>query len=163
MILVDVIIILILAGSVFAGMRVGLILEIAIVVGAMIGLAVARIAYPAVRHLLSALLHGTALHQPAQLTALSYVLIFVVVWVAVIVLARRVRFFARLAFLGCADRVGGGILGFVAGLMLVELYLYLGKRMPEGEIRAAIDHSSLAGPFLHALPFVDALFPHIKV
>lgn len=163
MISADALIALILLGGVFLGMRAGLMLEIAIVAGAVIALSVARLEYALALHVFSTLLQGTPLHRSGWLTALSYLVVFAVVWSVVTLVASRVRFFARLPVLGCLDRIGGGLLGFMGALVVTETLLYLGGRVPDASLRAAVAQSHLAGPFLNLLPYVDRFFPRITV
>jgi len=154
--LVDAIILVVLAGGVVAGFRQGFVVELATMVGAFIGLAVARMDYTIVTNVL-----GSAFPHSKWLTAFSYLLVFAVVWALVVGIARAARRVLRWLFLGWADRLAGAVLGLVPALLLVELLLYLGKRVPNKDLHHAINHAQLAHSFLHLVPYVDRWFPHV--
>lgn len=153
---VDIAIIVILAGTTFAGFRQGFIVEVATIVGAVVALAVARLEYHNVRHVLAQVLS----HSP-WLTAISYLVIFMVVWGVIIFAAQRLRSAVRMLMLGGVDRLGGAIIGLLQGILLVELLLYIGRRLPAHDLRHAINHAQLTPIFTHALPLLHKLFPHV--
>lgn len=138
------------------GFRRGFIMEVAVLMGAVIALAVAKLAYPDVRHQLA----HVASKSP-WLTAIAYLGVFLVVWSAIIMVARIVRKIAHLLMLGLFDRLGGAVLGVLQNALVLELLLYLGKRVPNHALHLAIKHSTLAPVFLRAVPLVDRLFPHV--
>jgi membrane protein required for colicin V production len=151
--------VIILLGLVFGlvtGFRRGFILEVAIILGAVVALAVAKLAYPDVRHQLS----QVAAKSP-WLSAISYLGVFLIVWSAIMILARVARRVAHLMMLGFFDRIGGAVIGVLQSALLLELLLYLGKRVPNHALRHAIKHSILAPAFLRLVPLVDRLFPHV--
>lgn len=139
-----------------SGFRRGFIMEVAVILGAVVALAVAKLAYPGVRHELA---HVAA--KSPWLSAISYLGVFLVVWSAILILARVARRAARFLMLGLLDRIGGAVVGVLQGALLLELLLYLGKRVPSHALHLAIKHSALAPSFLRAVPVVDRLFPHV--
>lgn len=150
---------IIILGLVFGlgtGFRRGFIMEVAVILGAVVALGVAKLAYPGVRHELA---HVAA--KSAWLSAISYLGVFLIVWSAILILARIARMAARFLMLGLLDRVGGAVLGMLQSALLLELLLYLGKRVPNHALHLAIKHSALAPAFLRAVPVVDRLFPHV--
>jgi membrane protein required for colicin V production len=152
----DIVMLVLLALAAFSGFRQGFVLEIAGIFGAIVALAVARVEYPDVR----ATLQQFAPHSP-WLTVVAYVLVFLVVWGAIVILARKVRSLVRLMMLGWLDRLGGALIGLVQGVLLVELLLYLARRVPSGELRHLANHAALAPVLLSAMPLVNHFFPHI--
>lgn len=156
MTLIDIIIILVLIGAALAGFRQGFVLEIATIFGVVVALGVARLEYTDIRHLLSPI----GGHSP-WLTVVAYLLVFLVVWAAVILVARRIRWLVRLLLLGWADRVGGAIIGLIQGAVVVEMLLYLGVRLPNAALHHAIKHAALTPTFLHLLPMLHRFFPHV--
>jgi membrane protein required for colicin V production len=153
---VDAVIIVLLAVAALSGFRLGLVFQVIAIVGAIVGLIAAKILYQVVRHILLLGLPNTT-----WVTAVSYLFIFLVVWAFFLLLARGPRFLVRLFMLGMADRLGGAVLGFLEGLIVVELLLYIGKRVPNHDIHHAITHSKLAPKLLDVLPFLHNLFPHM--
>jgi membrane protein required for colicin V production len=153
---VDVIIILGLVAGFITGFRRGFIMEVALILGAVVALAVAKLAYPDVRHQLS---HVAA--KSPWLSTISYLGVFLIGWAAIMILARVARRTARLLMLGTFDRLGGAVVGVLQSAILLELLLYLGKRVPNHTLHHAITHSMLGPAFLRIVPVVDRLFPHV--
>lgn len=153
---VDLVIIVLVALGLVQGFRQGFVVEVAGILGAVIGLAVARDEYVVVRGLLLRVASASP-----WVTALSYLIVFLLVWAVIILLARRIRFFVRLLMLGFIDRLGGAIIGLLQAALLIELLLYLGKRLHNPALQRAIVHARLAPLFLDAIPFLHRLFPHM--
>jgi membrane protein required for colicin V production len=157
--IVDLIIILILAAGVLTGLRQGLILELAFIVGVFVALFVAKAGYKPVRSLIDG-----AIHQASWRTTASYLIVFVVVWAAIIALARGIRRAMRLLMMGWLDRLGGAVLGFFQAAVVVEMLLYLGKKIPASqanELHKLVTHSTLAPTFLDLIPAIHRLFPSV--
>lgn len=153
---IDVVIVVLLVAATFGGFRQGFIVEAAGILGAIAALAIARLEYPDVRNVLANIAGGSS-----WLTVISYLLVFVIVWGAILLVARRIRSVIRLLRLGLPDRVGGAVIGFLQGALVIELLLYLGKRGPNQSLRHAITHSTLGPTFLNLLPYLHRLFPHV--
>jgi membrane protein required for colicin V production len=153
---VDLAIIVIVGASTLFGLWRGFIVEIATILGAVAGLGVASLEYVDLRRVLA----QVAPHS-AWLTVVSYLLIFLVVWGAILLIARRVRLLVRLMMLGWLDRLGGAVVGFLQGALVVELLLYLGKRVPAGTLRHAVSDAQLTPTFQSFLPYLQHWFPHV--
>jgi membrane protein required for colicin V production len=153
---VDLVIVLLLAGATFGGLRQGFIVQIAAILGALIAFAVARAEYTDVRRVLAQI----APHS-IWLTVIAYLIVFLAVWGAIILVARRIRGFMRTLRLGLLDRLGGAVVGFLQGVLVVELLLYLGERVPNHAMQHAVKHALLTPVFLHAIPSLHRLFPTI--
>jgi membrane protein required for colicin V production len=145
-----------LALATFGGFRQGFVLETAGIFGAVVALAVARLEYSDVR----TMLQQFAPHS-AWLTIVAYLLIFLLVWGAIIIVARKIRSLVRLMMLGWLDRLGGALIGLVQGALLVELLLYFTRRVPNAQLRHLAHHSALAPAFLSVMPLVNHLLPHV--
>lgn len=154
MTIADLVIVAVLALSAFAGFRRGLILEVAAIAGIFIALSVAHVEYPDARHLLT-----TVFPHGRWTTIIAYLLVFLVVWQAIMVIARKIRSVARLLFLGWLDRLLGALVGLVQGLLLVELLLYLGRRAPNHEVRRLVAQAPLTLRFQQVIPYLHHLFP----
>jgi membrane protein required for colicin V production len=144
--------------SIFGGWRRGFILEAATILGAVAALGIARLEYPGVRGFLQ-----TIVPTSPWLTAISYLAVFLLVWGVIVLIARRLRMLARFLMLGWMDRLGGAIIGLAQGLLVVELVLYLGKRLPNHALRHGINHSAFGATFIRIVPYVNHWFPHIAV
>lgn len=153
---IDLLILILLAFTTFAGFRQGFILEIAGILGAIAALSVARLEYADVR----TILEQFAAKSP-WLTIVSYLLVFLLVWGAIIIVARKLRLLVRLMMLGWMDRLGGAIIGLVEGALLVAMLLYFARRVPQADIRHLGNHSALAPIFLSVMPLLSHVFPHV--
>src|SRR5947209_17416457 len=98
MTIVDIVILAILVAAVLGGIRQGFIMQVATILGVVAALAVAKLEYPDVRRFLAQFASGSQ-----WLTVISYMLVFLVIWGAIIVLARRLRSIAHLLLLGWMD------------------------------------------------------------
>ncbi len=153
---IDVIILLLLLGGTLTGIRRGFVLQVATILGAIAALGVARQEYPDVRQALA-----QVASQSPWLTVIAYLLVFLVVWGAIILLARRVRWLVRAMLLGSLDRLGGAIIGLLQAIVVVGVLLYLGSHAPDHQLNTLIAHSSLAPPFVHAISHFNGITPHI--
>lgn len=153
---VDIGIIVILLFGTLTGFRQGFIVEVAGILGALLAFAVARAEYKPVKSALA----SVAPHSP-WLTTISYLLVFLVVWGAILIGARAVRRGVRMLMLGMLDRLGGAIIGLVQTALVLELLLYIGKHAPNSTVRNAVKHSSLAPTFLSLAPVLHHLFPNL--
>ena len=153
---VDIVIIVVLFLGAFSGFRRGFLVEIAAILGVVVALAVAKVGYPVVRALIV-----TVAAKSAWVTVISYLIVFLAVWGAVITAARLGRRVMRTLLLGGPDRIGGAVIGLLQATLVVELLLYLGKRVPNHTITHAINHSRLGPTFVGILPYIQRLFPHV--
>ncbi len=153
---VDVLLLILLAFTTFTGIRQGFVVEIAGILGAVAALGVARLEYVDVR----TILEQFAAKSP-WLTIVAYLLVFVVMWGAIIIVARKLRLLVRLMMLGWLDRLGGAVIGLVQGALLVALLLYFARRVPQTGIRHLANHSALAPIFLSVMPLLSHVFPHV--
>jgi uncharacterized membrane protein required for colicin V production len=96
-------------------------------------------------------------------TAVAYLLVFFAVWIVILWASRRVRGIARFLRLGVLDRLAGAALGFVEAALVVEMLLFVAKRLPGHTLHQYYVHSRLAEPFLHVIPWIDRLFPNIPL
>jgi uncharacterized membrane protein required for colicin V production len=154
--IIDVVIILILLAGVLNCFRTGFIVEVALIAGAIVALLAAKVGYKPVRGLIDG-----SIHQASWRTTASYLIIFVVIWAAIVAIAHGIRRAMRLAMMGGLDRLAGALLGFFQAAIVVELLLYLGKRVPAHELQRLINHSSLAPHFLQLIPVIHRLFPRV--
>jgi len=153
---VDIIILVLLLGGILSGIRRGFVLQVATILGAIAALGVARQEYLDVRQAL-----GQVAPQSPWLTVIAYLLVFLVVWGAIILLARRVRWLVRAMLLGSLDRLGGAVIGLLQAIVLVGVLLYLGSHAPNNQMKTLIAKSSLAPPFVHAISHFNGITPHI--
>jgi membrane protein required for colicin V production len=153
---VDLAVVAILALTAFGGFRRGFIFEVAVILGSIVAFAVARQEYPDVRSVIAQVApHST------WATVIAYLVVFLIVWGAIMVVARWVRRLVRTFGLGPLDRLGGTAIGVLQGLLLVELLLYLGERVPATDIRRAVTQATLTPTLLQLIPMLHGWFPHV--
>lgn len=153
---VDIAILGIVLLAALKGFRQGFVVEVALILGAVAALAIAKTEYVPVRSALE-----TIASKSPWLTVISYLGVFVVVWSIIVAVARLVRRLMRLLLLGLLDRLAGAVLGAIEGVIVVELLLYLGKRVPSQDLRRLIKQSQLAPNFINLVPYLHNLFPHV--
>jgi membrane protein required for colicin V production len=154
---VDLVVIVLLVIGVAVGFRAGFVVEVAVILGAVVALAVAFVEYSTIRAILTQFVHTSQ-----WVTVISYLLVFVIIWGVIIWVARKVRTVVRFLLLGFFDRLGGAVIGLLQGAILGELFLYLALHVPNHALHHAVRHSRLGPSFLHVVPYLDHLFPHIR-
>jgi len=114
--LVDWIIVIVLAGSVLAGLACGFFRSVFSLAGLIAGVALASWNYWRVAALLKRFIHSVEIAD-----AVAFLIIaFLVMAVAAILGSLLAKFFEKVG-LGCIDRFAGALFGFVEGLVFVTL------------------------------------------
>ena len=135
----DVVIIIIGGFCLIRGIFRGLIKEMSSIVGVLGGFYGAYTYYPEVSKLLSGWISNTG-----YLNILSFLIIFVGVFLAVSILGVIIKYFLNIAFMGWIDRICGAGFGFVKGVLIVSvLIVALTAFLPKG---ASIVKNSLLAP-----------------
>lgn len=151
---VDIVIVIAIVGSIFFGMARGLLMLVAATLGAVLGLFIARQNYPDANDFLAAFYPRSPL-----LATISFVLVFGLVWLLVVLIAATIRGGLRFTPIGPVDKIGGAILGAVLGVLLVESLLVVAGRAHDPSLHASVRASQLAPAFSHVLPGLKALIP----
>lgn len=77
-------------------------------------------------------------------------------------LEKTVEFFGRIPYLRTIYRVGGGVLGFVEGSLVLGMILFVTSRFPWNEtISQALMHSGLARVFIGVAKVLVPLVPQV--
>jgi membrane protein required for colicin V production len=153
---VDLVIVAVLAIATIGGFLQGFVVQIATILGAVLALAIAQREYLNFRSLL---VHVAP--SSKWVTVIAYLVIFLFVWAAVILIARRLRSLVRLMMLGWMDRAAGAVIGLLQGVLLIELLIALGLRVANQSLHHAIRHSTLGPALQSVIPWVNQLFPHV--
>lgn len=151
---VDWVILALLAMSVIGGVIRGLLTQVAMFVGAFLGLLVANTNYGSATDFL-----GSFFPKTGTLAAVAYLLVFVLVWLLVALGAQTVRTVLRASFLGCFDRAGGAVFGLVQGILFVEVLVSIGWRVHDPTLHTALHAARLFPVFHRALPDLHRLLP----
>lgn len=151
---VDALIIVTLLWFTYAAFHAGLIREVITIIGAIAAVALAGLFY---EDLAVDVKVGVDDEETARLIA------FAVIFGAVVLASQLTALFlkqaASLLLLGLADSIGGALIGFIKGVIFIEIALILGITFTAIGVQEAIDDSSFATYFLDALPFLKAILP----
>ena len=160
MTLLDIILILLVFGFVWAGFWSGLIRTIASLVGVFVGIFFAGIWYDSVSNWVQPIVGGNALVADI----VGFILVYFVVTQAVGLLfwfANKIfHIFAILPGMKLLNRVGGAILGFIEGSLIVGVTLQFIGRLPLSEDWAnRLAESDVVGYFTAVSAWLVPLFP----
>jgi membrane protein required for colicin V production len=151
---VDLAIVALVIGSAMFGLARGLIVQVGAMVGVSVGLYLARNDYAPARDFL-----GMFFHRDAHLTAVSFALVFLLIWALCVILAQSLRRIIRFTPFGLLDRVGGAVLGIALGIITVELLLILASDSHDASLHASIHASRLAPMMQQAIPGLKSVIP----
>lgn len=157
--LVDVILIVILAGFVFFGLFFGFVHTLGALVGTLAGAFIAGRSYEAVAQAVHSGIPGSLNVQ----RVIAFILIFTLVnravglifWAA----EKTVNFLSFIPFLKTINRLAGAALGFVEGSLVIGATLYLATRHPFWIIPRFIAESRLDDFFVGIAAIVIPLLP----
>lgn len=146
----DIFLLIALVASAFIGLKQGLIKTVLSLVGLIIGIILASNFYKALGNALAFIPNESI----ARIVA--FILILVIVMILASVLARMLKFIASMAMLGWVDHIGGAVIGFALGTILLGVLLaiwvgFLGIGL--------ISESLIAGVLLDKFPLVFAFLP----
>jgi membrane protein required for colicin V production len=151
---VDLAIVASLGWFTFAAFQAGLIREVVTIAGAVAAVALAGIFYT---ELAKDVMVAIDDEQTSRLVA------FAMIFGATVLASQLIAFFlkqvASLFFLGGMDKIGGAALGFLKGLVFVEIALIIALTFPTLGVTDAVRGSELAPLFLDVLPFLKGLLP----
>jgi membrane protein required for colicin V production len=137
----DIVVGVILVYGLIRGLFRGLVKEAASVIGALGGFLAAYSFYGIVAGYLSGVVSS-----PAYRNLLAFLIIFCAVVVVVNVLAIVIKYLLKIVFLGWLDRLGGVVLGFVKGALIVAvIFLALTAFLPKG---TPLIRDSLTAPYV---------------
>lgn len=111
---------------------------------------------------------GRALNWPTSvLTVISFVILFAVCYVVVMLAGRVLSKLVRVIFLGWLDRLGGSVFGLFKGILLVSILTYLFALIPwPTAVFKVYDHSKLVPPFASVAPCIfngcSRILPGVK-
>jgi membrane protein required for colicin V production len=151
---IDIVILVAIIWFTYAAFHAGMIREVITLFGAGIAVALAGQFY---EELAGDLDFAFDDEQTAEV--LAFALIFGVVILASQVLALFLKQAASVMMLGLFDSVGGALVGFAKGLVLVEMGLILAITFTSLGLEKAVDNSALAPVFLEVAPFLKAFLP----
>ncbi|MBI4180600.1 MAG: CvpA family protein [Chloroflexi bacterium] len=148
----DIVILVIMAISVFLGLRIGLIKAVLSLVGVIVGVMLAGRYYSALAERLS------FISQAGVAKVIAFAIILIVVMIVAIIIVRLLQWVTSAVMLGWVNHLGGAILGLVLGAILSGALLAIWtKFFGSTEI---ISQSSLARLLLDRFPAVLALLPN---
>jgi len=151
---VDFAIIAVIVWFTFASLRAGFIREAFALMGAVFGVILAGQFYERFAKDIEVFIDDA---RAAEVSA------FIIILGATVLGAQMIALFlkraASLLMLGPLDSLGGGVLGFVKGFVIVEALLIAAVTFPTLHMQDDVAKSSFAGFFLNLLPILKVLLP----
>lgn len=136
--LLDIIIAVIILFCLIRGVFRGMVKEVSSIIGVLAGFYIGYIYYSRLSSYLK-----QWISDPAYLDILSFIILFLVVFLAIAILGVVIKYLLNIAFLGWTDRFGGAVLGFMKGVLIVSsLLVAFTAFLPRGS--AFIEESKLA-------------------
>ena len=151
---VDFIVVIIIALTTFSSLRAGLIRQAMTLIGLVVGVYAALGHYQRV-----ALVLSRTIGNPTLSSAIAFILILIVVWIAAAFIASLVRGMLNSLGLGWTDNAMGMLVGFLVGLVIAVGFLLLLTRLPIPSLNQAVQQSSLARYIFLILPYLRQLLP----
>jgi membrane protein required for colicin V production len=152
---IDLVIIAVIAWTTFAAFRAGLIREIVPLVAVILGAVLASKFYDN----LAADIDFLVDHEPTR-KFIAFVAIFVGIVVIGQTASMLLRTTATLLMLGPLDHVGGAVVGFIKGVLFVEILVFAATSFPVSDgVSKAMNDSALAPFFIEQVPLMKSLMP----
>lgn len=148
----DIVILVIVAGGAFSGLRRGLIKSVLSLAGIIIGVVLAGQLYTQVAGML------TFISQEKIADAVAFIIILGVVMIIASVIASMLKWVVSLVMLGWVNRLGGAVFGGLLAAISIGAVLTIWIRFLGTP--SFITESGLAGIILSRFPAVLALLPH---
>jgi membrane protein required for colicin V production len=153
---IDLIILGVLAWTTFMAFRAGLVREIIPLVAVILGAVLASRFYDN----LAADIDFLVDHEPTR-KFIAFVAIFVGIVVVGQIASMVLRTTATLLMLGPLDHLGGAIVGFLKGLLFVEILIFAATSFPVADgVTTAMNDSAFAPFFIEKLPLTKSLMPN---
>ncbi|MFA7295934.1 MAG: CvpA family protein [Dehalococcoidia bacterium] len=145
----------VIAWSTFSAFRSGLIRVVVSLISTVVGAVLAGRLYSQLAENIDFIAGA-----PEVRNLLAFVAIFGGLIVLGQVLAMVLRTASSLLFLGPIDHLGGAVIGFVQGLLVVELLLFAVTTYPATPgLARALEGSTLAPVFINRIPVFERLLP----
>ncbi len=155
----DIILVAIMGLFVLFGLFFGLVHTLGSMTGTILGIVLAtRLVEPAFAKF--GFLFGGGGIAKVVVFMIVFLLVSRFVGIALWVVEKAFGFFANIPFARSANRLLGGIFGFVEGVVVVGVASYFAMLyLPDGAIRAALESSSLASYLIATMTTFQFLFP----
>lgn len=154
MVILDLILLLFIAGFAFMGLRSGLIRESATLLGMVVGLLVAGRYYEKVSPMFLSLAKTTGMSN-----LVAFAVLLGLTWVAVLVLGALLRDILSSIHLGWLDHLGGMVLGLVKGLFIAEVIVLIVAAVPGQGMQSVVKGSFLGSRLASFGPQLLGLIP----
>lgn len=167
--MIDIILLILLLSGIFIGLKRGFILQFFHIAGSIAAVIAALLLRERVAPLLkrwipmppvdehSSFGFAAAGFESFYYGAIAFVLIFILVKVALSILGSFMNAIAQVPIVREANKVGGGVLGFVEVYLVLFVLVYLGMLLPAG-FSSLVAGSAIADYMIHHTPYLsDAL------
>ncbi|TAL20546.1 CvpA family protein [Patescibacteria group bacterium] len=157
--LLDFILLVLLAGFVLFGLWFGFVHSLGALLGTIVGAMVAGRLYEPV----AAWTQGIIPWDQNILRVVAFLILFVVinrlVGLVFYVIERVFKFLSIIPFLSTIDHILGAVLGFIEGVIVLGLTLYVANKFPVGPLAAMINASGAAHWLMSAVAALVPLLP----
>ena len=147
----DIVLLVIMAGGIFVGLRIGLIKATLSLVGLILGIILAGRFYVPLSEQL------TFIPQASVAEVVAFAIILIGIMLIASILAAVLKWLASLVMLGWVNRLGGAVLGLVLGALLCSALLATWAKF--FGVAGAVSESVLAVVLLDRFPAVLSLLP----
>lgn len=161
MILLDIILLIILGGFVLFGLWFGLIHTLGALLGTVVGALIAGHYYLPFADWL-----GNFFGHTNTVKIISFIIIFVIanrlIGLIFYIIDKIFKIFSILPFLKTINRLAGAILGFLEGILIIGVSLYVASRYPLGDwFNNALTNSSVAHWLITVAKIITPLLPEV--
>lgn len=150
----DIVIILVLAGFVWAAYSAGLIREVVTLSAVIFGIVIAGALYDDLAEDVLVFINNEGAAE-----AVSFLMLFGSIYIFGQIAAYMLRTGASLLMLGLWDKLGGAVFGLIKGLFIVQILLIVFAGYPSLGLDAAVDNSAIAKYFVDDFSFLLNLLP----
>jgi membrane protein required for colicin V production len=138
----------------YSAFHAGMIREVVTILGAIFGVALAGLLYTNLAEDV-----GVVIDSEETALIVSFAIIFAAVILASQLTAMFLKQTAHLLMLGIFDSMGGAVIGFIKGVILVEIALIVAITFGSLHLVDDVDGSAFAPLFIEFLPFLKHILP----
>jgi membrane protein required for colicin V production len=147
---IDIVIILIMAFSVFTGFKQGLVTALLSLIGFIVGIVLASNFYKQLGDVLGFISSSNIAN------IVAFILILVVVMVIAAIVAGIIKAILHAIMLGWVDHVGGAVFSLLASVLTISAFLAILAKYTDSDL---ITGSAIAGFFLDKFPIIMGFLP----
>lgn len=158
--ILDVVLILALFGFVFFGFWVGLIHALGGLIGSIVGAVVASRLFEPLAVQWAGLFGGNENLARIVIFIILFVIVNRLIGLGFWIIEKMFNFFSVIPFLKTINRLGGAVFGFVEGVLVIGVTIYVASRFPLGGLfTTSLQGSDIAKKLVEISSFITPLLP----